>query len=575
MVKMKISRSKILLAVLVLAAFVVAAFFVIEKYTERSLDTTIKYNYESGFYDEPIDIEISVGKSYFITYTLDGTDPTLDSEKYTGPIHIDDASKDENRYANLKETSTAFFDKNSIYAPATEKVDKCTVVRASAYDYSGRKVSSSLKEYFIGFQDKKGYDGLYTVCIGTSPVYLFEDNVGIYTMGAGMREFIDSGEADEFNWESGNAGRLKSREANWFIDGPQSERDTTLQIFDPDGNVVLDTVCGMRVRGHDSRHDPQKSIGFYAREEYSGSEYFDWDIFGTGSGPHSFVVFSGADDSDVKIKDYIIHSIEKEAGSNFTTSTFIPCNFFIQGEYWGPMYIMEDLNDDFLSTTYGVDSNNVRLIKGNTLKASVKVTETASDVDEWSELREFIKNNDMSDAENYEYVCSKIDMDSFIDYAATEIYIANSNWREENNSAEWRCAKKESGNKYADGKWRFCLYDVNDSLKDWGDETPSYFKRALDFQPTVKALGKNKDFERAFKERVEELESMYTEERVDELIENWREVMQEPVECYFTRFADKPGVDANEEIEKEIAGIRQFIKNRPSQMEILYDMLFD
>ena len=51
--------------------------------------------------------------------------------------------------------------------------------------------------------------------------------------------------------------------------------------------------------------------------------------------------------------------------------------------------------------------------------------------------------------------------------------------------------------------------------------------------------------------------------------------MQEPVECYFKRFADKPGVDANEEIEKEIAGIRQFIKNRPSQMEILYDMLFD
>jgi len=549
----------------------VAACFVIEKYTERSLDTKIKYNYESGFYDEPIDIEISVGKSYFITYTLDGTDPSLDSEKYTGPIHIDDASDDENRYANLKETSTVFFNKDSIYALPTDKVDKATVVRASAYDYSGRKVSSSLKTYFIGFQDKKGYDGLYTVCIGMTPVYLFEDNVGIYTMGAGMRDFIDSGEADEHNWVS---DWEKAREANWFLDGPQSERDTTVQIFDPNGNVVLDTVCGMRIRGHDSRHDPQKSIGFYAREEYSGSEYFDWDIFGTGSGPHSFVVFSGADDSDVKIKDYIIHTIEKEAGSNFTTSTFIPCNFFIQGEYWGPMYIMEDLNDDFLSTTYGVDADNVRLIKGTTLKASEAITQTSTDVEEWEELRDYIKNNDMSDSENYEYVCSKMDMDSFIDYAATEIYIANSNWRENNNSAEWRCAKSEAGNSYSDGKWRFCLYDVNDTLRDWSEETPSYFKRALDFQPTVRALGHNKDFEKAFRSRVDELENMYTVERVDELIENWRTTMQEPVECYFKRFADKPWVDANEEIEKEIASIRQFVKNRPSQMEMLYEVLF-
>lgn len=572
---MKRSRPVILLLVLILGAVATAVFCVAEEYTKRSLDTKIKYNYESGFYDDPIDIEISVGKSYFITYTLDGTDPTLDSEKYTGPIHIDDASSDENRYANLKETSTAFFDKNSIYVPSTDKVDKCTVVRASAYDYSGRKVSSSLKEYFIGFQGKKGYDGLYTVCIGTTPVYLFEDNIGIYTMGAGMRDFIDSGAADDFNWGSGNSGRVKSREANWFIDGPQSERDTTLQIFDPDGNVVLDTVCGMRIRGHDSRHDPQKSIGFYAREEYSGSEYFDWDIFENGSGPHSFVIFSGADDSDVKLKDYIIHAIEKKAGSNFTTSTLIPCNFFIQGEYWGPMYIMEDLNDDFLSSTYGVNSDNVRLIKGNTLKANPQVTEIAKDLEEWNELKEYIKSNDMSDADNYKYVCSKMDMDSFVDYAATEIYIANSNWRENNNSAEWRCVKSENGNPYADGKWRFCLYDVNDSLNDWGDASPSYFKRALDFQPTIKALARNKDFEKTFRARIAELEQMYTLERVDELIENWRDIMQEPVECYFKRFADKPEVNPDEEIEKEIAGIRQFIKNRPAQMEILYEMLFD
>lgn len=541
----------------------------IEKYVRDSLDTTIHYNYESGFYDEPIDIEISTGGSYFITYTLDGTDPTINSERYEGPIHIIDASEHENVWSMWKESSPGFFNEKSIYALPSEKVDKCTVVRATAFDYSGNAVSSSLKEYFIGYKNKVGYDNLYTVCVFTEPIYLFEDNIGIYTMGSGMRDFIDSGEADEHDWES---DWKKAREANWFKDGIQSERAATVQVFNKNNELVLDVVCGIRVRGHDSRHDPQKSLGLYSREEYSGLERFEYDFFDDGIGPHSFVVFNSGDDSDVKIKDYIIHKLEKEAGSEFSTSTFIPCNLFLQGEYWGPMYIMEDLNDEFLSTQYGVSSDNIRLLKANTLKASDIISENSTDEEDWKELVDFIKSNDMSLDENYNYVCSQMDIDSFVDYAATEIYVGNSNWKEKNNSAEWRAVKSEANNKYSDGRWRFCLYDVNDTLTDWGDETPTFFKRALDFQPMVRRLAKNKEFEALFRDRIEELTSIYTRENVDKCIDEWRATMQIPVDCYFKRFANKPGVENFSE--EEIAGIYQFVENRPAQMEILFEQMF-
>lgn len=567
----KISRRKNIILISAIVAIIFATTFAyVEKYKNQVIKSDITFSNESGFYDEEFDLELSVGSDYFITYTLDESDPTIYSTRYEGPIHISDASENENVWCINRETSTWYYDKTQIYQVPTEKVDKCTVVRASAFDSNGEKVSSCFKEYFIGFDDKKGYDGLYTVCVVTEPPYLFDDNIGIYTLGAGMREFVDSGEVDEFDWRE---GRKKAHEANWdTMDGRSSERVTGLQIFDENHNLVLDTVCGLRVRGNNSRHKPQKSLGLYARREYRGDNRFDWDPFQTGKGPESFVVFGSADDSEVKIKDYIIHRAEKEANSNFTTSNFIPCNLFLQGEYWGPMYIMEDLNADFLSQTFNVNKDDVRLVKGNVLKASDEILLSSTDRDEWKELLEFIKSNDMSDEENYKYVCEQMDIDSYVDYVATELYIGNQNWKENNNSAAWRVTTPKKDNKYADGRWRFCLYDVNTTLIDYGDGGEAVFERILDYQKTVKRLAKNPDFENRFRKRVEELEEIYSVEKVQQYIDEWRVVMEEPVECYYKRFADKPWVE--NQTEEEIESILKFLGDRPSEMECLCEKLF-
>lgn len=561
--------SIIIISLIVVIAFA-SLFSCIKLYKDKVTKSDITFSHESGFYDEEFDLELSVGSDYFITYTLDESDPTVNSTRYEGPIHISDASDNDNVWSMIRETSSWYFDKTQIYQVPSDKVDKCTVVRATAFNTNGEAVSSCFKEYFVGFNDKKGYDGLYTVCVVTEPIYLFEDNIGIYTLGAGFREFIDSGEADEFDWRD---GRKIAHEANWdTMDGRTSERTTGLQIFDENHNLVLDTVCGLRVRGNNSRHKPQKSLGLYARTEYRGDNRFDWDPFQTGKGPESFVVFGSADDSEVKLKDYIIHRAEKEANSNFTTSTFIPCNLFLEGEYWGPMYIMEDLNADFLSQTFNVNKDDIRLVKGNVLKANDEIMQSSSDRDEWRDLLEFIKSNDMSDPDNYSYVCEQMDIDSYVDYMATELYIGNQNWKENNNSAEWRVITPQVNNKYADGKWRFCLYDVNTTFMDYGDDGEVLFKSMLDYQRSIKSMAKNPDFERRFRDRVSELEEIYAVEKVRNYIDEWRVVMEEPVECYYKRFADKP--DVNNQTEEEIESILSFLDKRPSEMELLYEKLF-
>ena len=72
------------------------ACLVIAKYAKTALNSNIIFNYESGFYDEPIEVELSVGSNYFITYTLDSSAPSVNSARYENPILIKDATENDN-----------------------------------------------------------------------------------------------------------------------------------------------------------------------------------------------------------------------------------------------------------------------------------------------------------------------------------------------------------------------------------------------------------------------------------------------------------------------------------------------
>ena len=60
------------------------------------------------------------------------------------------------------------------------------------------------------------------------------------------------------------------------------------------------------------------------------------------------------------------------------------------------------------------------------------------------------------------FITNIIDEDSFIDMFIAELYA--SNWDfvgNYNNLKMWRTSKVDESNPYADGRWRFCLHDVD------------------------------------------------------------------------------------------------------------------
>ena len=559
------SKTRYVTISLVIAAVTIWGYIFAEQYAKNKMDTTIRFSKTSGFYESPFEVELSVGSSYFLTYTLDGTEPTIDSERYESPIHIYDASENDNVWSAKKEISPWHFleDDKDIHALPKEKVDKCTILRATAFDYNGNKVSSMTQAYFVGFDNKPGYDGLYTVCITPEPADYFDENTGIYSLGSDFRERIDNG--DFSGWSLQREGSY----ANFMRRGREYERKANLEVFDPSHELILDTVCGTRVRGHGSRFYPQKTLSCVSREEYSGSDYFDWDIFEEGVGPHNFLVFNGGNDADVKIIDYLVYTALSSDDMTLPATKLFPCNCFIDGEYWGPMFIMEDLNSEYIARRLGVSEDNVRLLKSLEYDGDETIAATGKDYDDWVSLEEFIKNNDMSNEDNFSYVCDRMDIEDFANYAAIEIYIGNRDWHFDNNFASWRLEKSEKQSEYADGKWRFAIFDINwafqpdeviadDQYEEW------------DCYDMVRKLMANNEFKVLFENRVDELAIAFSNERVEGIINTWFSLMEEPMKCYYTRFCDRTGVE--NQTDSEIDQIKDFLDNRDETVKLIFGL---
>lgn len=569
---MLINNRRILYAgvALVFSAVAIVACLFIGRYANTALDSEIKFSHESGFYDEPLDVELSIGSNYFITYTLDGRVPDIASARYEGPIHIADFSDNENNWSMIRETSLRYFEKGKYDVP-NYKIDKCAVLRVAAFDYAGNQVDSEEREYFIGFQDKTGYKDMYNLCVISDPDDLFSVDNGIYSAGTYYADRIQTGEIqDMFHngfWDNGGS-------ENYYWSGRLSERPAVIELFSPEGELLTREACGVRVRGGESRRNTQKPLGFYAREEYSGHDYFTYDIFGDGSaGPRDFLIHNAGDDFDVKLMDYVIYTALSKGDFSFEISPTVPCNLFLDGEYWGPMYLMKDLNCDTIGYNYNLSADNIVLIKSGEAKLNGErfdIQET--ELEAWNDLLAFVQNNDMSDDANYEYVCSQIDIENFAEYVTAEIYIANADWHIHNNSAFWRTLKNENHNAYSDRKWRCCLFDVNWAFESEETMTAEHY-RDWDLWDMVSDLCQNDEFRKLYLDDMARLEVLFAEDTIESIIDEWSSVMEEPIRCHFKRFTINGNPD--EEIAKEKKQIIDFCANRPEEMKKVNEWFFD
>ncbi len=107
-------------------------------------------------------------------------------------------------------------------------------------------------------------------------------------------------------------------------------------------------------------------------------------------------------------------------------------------------FLREKIDEDYISQHLNVSPESVTLLRGNWQTIY-------GDNDEYIGFYSYAKKLDMTVAKNYRYVCSKIDIDSYIDYYIAQAYLGN---RDVTNVKFYKSTE-------SDGKWRWILFDLD------------------------------------------------------------------------------------------------------------------
>jgi len=367
----------------------------------------VQTSHSAGFYHGAISLSLSASSpTAEIRYTLNGDEPTMESSLYANPISI----------ANT------------------------TIVKARTFENGMMSSRLLIQTYFINENFS-----MPVISLSTPPANLWDDAIGIYVPG---------NDADEGN-----------RVANYWQDW---ERPVHVELFEPNGSLGFSIDAGIKIFGWGSRGNELKSLSIMIRDKY-GLDKLHYPLF-----PNlpltEFSAFilrtAGNDWQGTYFRDPLCTSLIKT--KNLDTQAFRPAIVFINGEYWGIHNIQEKLNEDYLADHHGVDKDNLDIISRYWRRDYPVIIE--GDDQAYLELEDYLESHSLSNPKYYEHIKTKIDVDNYLDYLVTEIFIANYDWPGNNN----KCWRPRTPN----GQWRWLTYDL-----DWTfsfDENASYNRNILE-----------------------------------------------------------------------------------------------
>ena len=417
-----------------------------------------QFSVESGFYSSSFSVSLSAADGTQIYYTTDGSQPTTESQKYTDQITVTDRTSQPNVYAAITDVS------NNNIIP--KNVTKGTVIKAIAVDRDGKISDVSSKSYFVGIDINSKYNGFPVMSITVDPDDFFSNETGIYVRGNVYQDWINSGGMSQGVREWEYPGNYTQRGQEW-------ERPVYMELFENDGALAHAQKLGVRISGNATRSSVIKSLKFYAREEEYGSKNVKYELIPGATKElddttpidkyKRFVMRNGGNDlGHAQFRDNYIQSLVGDRA--FETQSSRPAVMFINGEFWGIYSLQETYSDSYIETNYDIDKSNVVIIECGNIDEG-----TEEDKVLYDDMINFAANNDLTVSSNYEKMNSMMDMQSYIDYFCTEIFIGNQDWMNNNNNYRvWR-SRTTSDKPYEDGKWRWMLYDTEYCMGLYGD----------------------------------------------------------------------------------------------------------
>ena len=384
--------------------------------------TVIEFSHEGGFYEQGFVLHLSTYTMFAdeappdelieIRYETGGRRPTPYSAKYDGS--------------------------GIIISACGSDILTGTIVTAVAFSESGERLSYfHTHSYFVSEDIFTRYQ-LPVISLVTDPANLFDAERGIYV--------------------------------NYEMRGVDWERTVHFELFEPDGELALSHLMGMRISGP-SRDLEQKSLRLSARFSIDRSHrLIDYELFPglTNSVDDEPLALlrriilhnGGRDNSGALFRDALIH--ELASGLNLNVQAHRPCVVFINGEFWGVYNIRERLDQYYFHGHYFILPELLALLELSGGSTPEIQQGYEHDVAHYNRVWQFFRDNSMADGANYaraqEYIC----VASYIDFLAVNIYAGNLGWLE-NNNMFWRFRTEFDYGApwYLDGRFRWALRNMD------------------------------------------------------------------------------------------------------------------
>jgi hypothetical protein len=257
---------------------------------------------------------------------------------------------------------------------------------------------------------------------------------------------------------------LAAEELDDLLNGNQYLRPFgTFEYFNKDGERTNIGYGEFNEHGQDSWVHPQRSIDYISRDE-CGYNYairealIPPDLTDRDEYQRIILRAAGDDnypgiDSSALLRDFFVQNIASKADLHLDMRRGEKGVVYVNGNYWGVYGYREKVSDhDYTKYYYGQGKYDIYyfMLWGGTW------AEYGGQAawDDWNEIHDFMKYNDMSNQDNFEYVKSRYDYKSLVDYILVNSYVVCSDWINWN-VAWWRGLDPEGGHQ----KWGYCLWD--------------------------------------------------------------------------------------------------------------------
>ena len=405
-----------------------------------------------------------------IRYTLDGGNPHSTSTLYTGPISI---------------TATK-------------------ALRACCFETGKAPGAIVTRTYFIG----ETQSTIPYVSLVADPQTLFGNTIGIYT-NTHEPTSTDFGLSDVY----------KGKDAPGHV-----------EFFAPGGTSTFRANCGIRIGGENNWVHPQKALNLAVRGKY-GDDEIKYNLF-PDEGTPIHTAFTLRDGGDRWANEMLRDCMWPKLAHGYLkvdTADYRPSVVFINGQYYGLHDIRERWDDTWFAQNYHIPADKIdHLLYGHVDSATVSLGVEKGNSTDWLELMSFLNTADLTNATNWTYVESRIDMDSFMDFVISESYGNNTAWL--HNREFWK--EKKAG-----AKWKWFLTDMDRSLST--GKTTGILAELLASEDVLKQLKANTGFKQRLAQRyAAHMASTFTEARVQALMNQLgNEISAAEVSRHQTRWA--------------------------------------